>query len=245
MMTCRGNALFLILIAVALFAALSYAVTNSGRGGGSVDRERAQILASQIVQYSGLIQAEVQRIRISGYDASEIDFGSDVFSRYSATPPQPWVDNPNCDSDDFRVFQSNGGTVPDQVFNEATFIWGTTFSSNRPYPGHPFVSRADIAGIGTTNDDLIWGVPSLHKEVCDAINTKIGLDDPQTYVIEDMTAWGELGTYNPNTGENYWSFDATAVNQLGDQDTRFEGVPMGCFRASSHGYTFYSVLIPR
>ena len=62
----NGNALFLILIAVALFAALSYAVTQSGRGGGSIDRETAELNAAQIVQYMGAMQSAVQKLQLYG-----------------------------------------------------------------------------------------------------------------------------------------------------------------------------------
>lgn len=55
-----GNALFLILIAVALFAALSCAVTNSGRGGGGTDKEQAIIESTRLNKFVASAQVGIQ-----------------------------------------------------------------------------------------------------------------------------------------------------------------------------------------
>ena len=75
----KGNALFLILIAVALFAALSYAVTNSGRGGSGIDKEQASIASSEIVAYAGLATATVERLKLYGCADNEISFERSPF----------------------------------------------------------------------------------------------------------------------------------------------------------------------
>ncbi len=62
-----GNALFLILIAVALFAALSYAVTQSGRGGGSVDREQLKLDTAQMINQANEIKTYIQKVATLGY----------------------------------------------------------------------------------------------------------------------------------------------------------------------------------
>lgn len=60
-----GNALFLILIAVALFAAVSYAVTQSGRGGGSLDREKDYLTASLFLQKIAELRTAYDRFALS------------------------------------------------------------------------------------------------------------------------------------------------------------------------------------
>jgi hypothetical protein len=69
----RGNVLFLILIAVALFAALSYAVTQSTRGGGDANREKAELKAAQILQWHAVLKSETLRFSLrSGIAAGDI-----------------------------------------------------------------------------------------------------------------------------------------------------------------------------
>ena len=62
----RGNILFLILIGVALFGALAYAVTQGSRGGGKGDisDEQADIAASQAIQMADDIATAVSRLQI-------------------------------------------------------------------------------------------------------------------------------------------------------------------------------------
>jgi hypothetical protein len=77
----RGNVLFLILIAVALFAALSYAVTQStNSGGANTSKEQAKLDRAELENYMAALQTGIMRLTIvRGCDT--VDF----------TPPAEWV----------------------------------------------------------------------------------------------------------------------------------------------------------
>jgi hypothetical protein len=74
-----GNVLFLILIAVVLFAALSYAVTQSTRGGGNSDSEKIKIDAAQMIQQAAQMKAAFQRYNIFN-DVDQIQFNDNAYN---------------------------------------------------------------------------------------------------------------------------------------------------------------------
>lgn len=83
----RGNVLFLILIAVALFAALSYAVTSATRGGSdSGSGEKAQLQAASILNYQTALKVAVDRMVISGVSPDDIDFTRPSDAGFNTAP---------------------------------------------------------------------------------------------------------------------------------------------------------------
>lgn len=166
-MTEQGNALFLILIAVALFAALSYAVTQSGRGGGTIDKEQSMLNSAQIVQHTGSIRNAVMRMTLTGTDVASLRFNSGV--------------NTPCSAGENCVFAPEGGGV---VWKDsaAEGIWQLSTVNFK------------VDGVGTATNDYLMQIPSLSQNTCEAINGAIGLSNNP--VASNSGAWFIFDAYS-------------------------------------------------
>ena len=160
----RGNVLFLILIAVALFAALSYAVTKTSEGGGpSVSTEKTETIAGDYFNYMTAINTAVTRMRANGVQDYELNFRNSI-ATFGGN------DNTNCTANRCRIFHPAGGGVSPRN----TRAW-----SRPPYPstfGRIFL--INVPGAGTAAADLAYIVYGSTNEICRAVNKRsLGLDD--------------------------------------------------------------------
>jgi hypothetical protein len=194
----KGNALFLILIAVALFAALSYAMTQSGRGGGgSASREQLTLKVSQFVSYMGEIQSAVQRMVVSGTPVSSIK----LYDTYEPFAP--------CTSGTDCVFSSTGGgvTYQDVATNFFSVGCGIHFYEAGGITG-------TVTGVGTTANELMFIADCLHDDVCDELDRQYHLPDS-----------GQVhGGYNPTNAIND-TYDAMPGEQSFCFDDAYPGAP--------------------
>lgn len=178
-----GNVLFLILLAVALFAALSYAVTSANRGGSSsVSKDKAKVNAAAIVQYMTSLKNSFMRMKVSnGCTDNQFDFYNQI-----------WVDksnvltttsNLNAPADKrCHVFDGNGGGMVPMVSSNESLA--QTYGGNLK-AGHGNVRVGQITGVGTSDvggtesaNDIFLVVNGLNRETCLAINEQLGINNP-------------------------------------------------------------------
>ncbi len=114
--TQAGNILFLILLAVVLFAALASAVTSSLRGGGkSMSSENADLAASSIVNFLKQVDSALLRMQlIDDIKPENISFEYRN-KRVDGISQTNYVNN-RCSSDDCRVFSASGGGATPTTF---------------------------------------------------------------------------------------------------------------------------------
>lgn len=247
-----GNVLFLILIAVALFAALAYAVTQSMRSGsGNANSEQVQLRASQLISYMSSLQTQVLRMRLSqGVDPLNLQTATPVYTLgpIGTQTTNCWNDNTNCTSASCRVFNASNpdGVVP-RVFGPEFVTTGAGIAG-RVTPGHLGKTLKSINGVGTSASDLLFYIAYIRADVCNAINAKMGMTtnfvETQSYPIGGEEGGSAGGNFGGCGSPAIWD-DSFPI--MGDQYTQMSGLNTFCipFDTASPGLALFQVIIPR
>ncbi len=165
-----GNALFIVLIGVVLFAALSFAVTSTSRTNGSdISKETANIYASEIIAYGKTVKFAVNRLRSSnGCKVTDISFENPAVSGYVHASPA---------RDECKVFHPSGGGLS---YREADEKWlDTSNSGNALFKEIAFVnvvvgwSATNEPGGTTGEQDIVMFVPFLKSSVCEELKERL------------------------------------------------------------------------
>jgi hypothetical protein len=231
----KGNVLFLILIAVALFAALSYAVTQSTRGGGEgATSETNLVNSAQITQYPSTIRTAVIRMIINGIDYQDLEFNAPAdFGDCS-------LSNANC------VFHPQGGGATHQKAPANVMEDGET--------GDWFFNlEFEVDEIGTSatgaieGNELIAFLPGIKESLCDRINEELGIDPADDVTNAATLAGGAAGDYDLNMEDDY-SLPATEVilgTSAGTATLGLLGQPFGCMKDAGGDNVYYHVVVEK
>jgi hypothetical protein len=237
----KGNVLFLILIAVALFAALSYVVTQSTRsGGGSTEREKNILSSAQMTQYPTSLRTSLIRMVLAGVAIENVKFDAPASAGPFTTLSSSQL-----------VFHPQGGGA---TFQQAPPDLSASGSSPLTWT---YNAEFDVPGIGIDGpggNDVIAFLPGVSSGVCKQVNEELGID------VSGCTAGATFPSGVPevtnataarvNTNMiNTYAFPAVdSPNLTGPVGctTVFDRQASGCFAEAVSGrFVFYSVLLER
>lgn len=232
----KGNVLFLILIAVALFAALSYAVTQSTRsGGGSTEREQSILSGASMTQHPTSLRTAIIRMILSGVDVANLEFNE----------PANFAD---LTAEEQGVFHPNGGGA---VFQSAPAdLMATTSQGDWFYNANFDIPNIGQNGVG--GNDIIAFLPNITQSICRQINVEFAVDlaNCTTTVngipdLETTLTESNIKINNDNT-TTFPSADQEDLQGAGAGCAAFTGEASGCFNdTDSSEFVFFSVLLER
>lgn len=222
-----GNALWFILLAVALLGALTAAISRSSdTAEQSGDIERYRIDASNLMRHSASIEAAVNNMLMRGIGENQISFDNDFVSGATYV-------NGNCSTSDCLVYDGAGGGVNYKTISST--ILDANSNGEATFTEWEYSGANAVEDVNTTEPDLIMFLSYLERDLCRQINRLLKIPEVSGDVPEDSNGF-EADT--PFVG----SFASSATID------GMDGHEVGCFNDSSGGgrnYTYYQVLIKR
>ena len=215
-----GNALWFILLAVALMAVLTMAVSRmSDTTEQNADIERYHIQASGIMRYTAGIKQTVDTMRLRDVSESTMSFENSV----TATD----YSNANCSGGDCLVFGSAGGGA---YYKTPDTGWlDSAHSGDARYGEWEFTGTNSVLGMSSARPELIMSISYLNAGLCAEINALLNISG----VPADADGFDTTAYQGSFAG-------ASAFDNMDDHES-------GCFQDTGVGrdYTFYQVLIKR
>ena len=240
----NGNVLLIILIAVGLFAALTYTVSFSTRNAKSLDDETMALSVSQVLDYASKIDNAVRFLMLENECMeSEISFHFDSDGDGSL------------ETDGSDLFYNNGSDTKCYVFDPdgASMTWKNIPSPIATDPvgiGDPdttsqyyITAQNQLQDIGTTQasgnsngTDIIFMALNLTEQACKYINRRLGLSNDD---IEE----GSI-TISPGFDGSFPTAHNTIFDGVSAAD--LTGQMAGCVEEGSiNSYHYFHVLVVR
>jgi len=214
-----GNILLYVLIAILLFAALSFALMRMGGGdnsaGGSLTNDKANLRAGEIIDYGTAAHSTVEQMRtLMNVLPTEFSFMKPGDPAYT-TPPHT-----------AKVFHPAGGGL--NIFTDAPELYANGTS------GRGWVAQqgTNVGWSETSASDILFTFVDVNKKICSAINNRLFKDSS----IPDMTITVDAAFVHGGGDD----VDLTAA-----VCPSCNGRPNLCVKDSGGTYAYYNVVLSR
>jgi hypothetical protein len=230
-----GAVLFIIFIAVALFAALIAAVTQGNRAStDTLTREQAKIYINEVRAHAAALQNSISRLQtMNGCTIEQISFQKN--SIYGSQ-----MNNDNAPSGFIcHIFHENGAKYdfisPPVEMRDATELTNAAhFTLDNAYT---FLAQNAVQNVGSESSEPMMVVSFVTNEVCEELNRQEGITNATRSNV-DFNAYTSGG------------IAAASQEIIGDEgtDSDLTGKLMGCVKettTSTAGNHMFIVLEPR
>lgn len=210
-----GNAIWFVLVAVALLAALTMAMTRSSdtvEQTGNI--ERLSLQASDLMRYTKGVQTTIDQMLLRSLSESDLCFHDSGWGHND-------YNGASCANPANQIFGLQGGGLAWRTFDFVTSwdIFGSHLVQNLETSAPELIMQAQVSGA-----------------LCRRINTMLGIVNPadEAPVDDIMNIIRFTGSYTA----------AAPDNIIGDDAAELDGQATGC-RKDGANYYYYQVLIRR